>query len=290
MALAEVNTSNKWLGSVAGNDFKHGIDIDRYKTFSSQLLNGEKPTMEESMLNNIWTTMSKAFSGMASFSKDLIMDIITGVLDTLLGIGGSLMDMFNIKNALSTVCGNFDAGLFNRYGGDSGAINGLGLMGLLSALLCMGVNLVLSAVKGIASVVGVTISGLVSVVSNTLDALVISPLKSVTGGIANSSFAAPVREFISTDFNIGGMLDEITGDSDLLSAFKGTDVSKRLLNGYSGDNFSSYADALIPNWNVSDLSNTTNGSLAFLNNSKSSVVDSIAGITEFKPKDFMMML
>lgn len=289
MALVDVNTSNKWLSSVTTDDFQHGVDINRYTSFISE--GAEKiSSLASDMLNNIWSTLSKAFSGIASFSKSLIMDTITGVLDMLMGIGNNLMNMLGIKSALTTVCGNFDAGLFNRYGGDYSAINALGLMGLLSSLLCMGIDGAISAVKSIAGTVGVAISDLVGVVSNTMDALVINPVKSVVNGIANNSFVATSREFIDTKFNVGSVLKDISSDDELSVAFRNTDVSKRLLSGYNGNDYETYADTLLPNWDINDLASSSNATKAFLNNSKSSVVSSTAGIGEFNKKDFMMIL
>lgn len=289
MALAEVNTQNKWLSSVTTDDFQHGIDIDRYKTFISEGISKLKSLAKE-MLGNIWNTLSKAFSGIASLSKTLIMDTITGVLNKLLGIGNDIMSMLGIKSALSTVCGNFDAGLYNRYGGNFSAVNALGLMGLMSSLLCMGVDGILNPIKDIAKSIGLKANDMVGVVSNTMDALAINPVNTVVNGLSNNVFDPIARTFTETKFNVGGILNEITEDLELSSAFKNTSTSKRLLTGYSGDNYELYADTLLPNWDINDLASSSNATKSFLNKSKSSVVTDTTSIGDFSKKDFMMIL
>lgn len=293
MALAEVKTSSVWLASADKADFNHSIDINRYKNFTASVLANEKPKVDEGILNNLWNTLSNAFAGITSLNRTQIMDMIKSAIDTVLGIGGSLLDMLGIRNALNTVCGSFDAGMFNRHGGSNFGVSALGLMGLLSALLCMGVNLALSAVAAIAKGIGMVVSGLVSVVSMTLDSLVVGPIKSVTDAIGGSSFVSSVREYTDSKIDINGMLSEITTVPELSSVFKNTDTAQRLLSGFSGDSskFSGYVDTLMPNWDVKDLGGSLNAGKSFLTDIKSTALNDISSLTpSLDKKDFMMML
>lgn len=290
--LATVSTNNTFLSSATNTDFSMGVDVDRYKTFTENLDTGGAGLFDSSILDMIMKKMNSFFSLFSLDNKSSIMDMITGAINAALGIGSSIMDALGITSIVNSICGKFDSGVYNRYGGGLGMLGSLGLMGMLAALLCMGIKGALGIVTGALGLVGLAVGSVVGVVSATLDTLGFNPIKNIFSGVSTGNYSSPSRQYTNSKLNISDILSDITSSDELTAAFKDTSTSNRLLSGYNGnaDDYESYLDRLSSRWEVSNLSSSKNASKSILDSAKSNALNSVSDITNFSKKDFLKLL
>lgn len=307
MLVNAINTNEKFLASAPNTDFKNSQDTERYKSFLDTVFEGISDGIGylKDLIQAVFNKL-KSFFGAAINALNLnkLFDMILGLIDDIIGIGGNLFSRAGLTNAMSGACSGFDASIFNKHGGDNFMLTIMTLASLLAALLCMGIKGVMGIIGGIFSAIGYGISGVVNVVSSTMDLLVFNPVKSVTNGILNTQFGSPDRLASNSGFSVGGILDEITGDNQLTSVFKNTPTADKLLSGYNNpmtlgrptdtSKFESYADALKPNWNVKDFTGSLNPAKNVLANTRSSVISNTTGllgnVQSLNKKDFLRLV
>lgn len=292
MALAQVNTQNKWLSSATNTSFNHGNDIERYKTFTTAMSNGEAPLIDEGLFDVMMRKLNSFFNGFSMENIKNLKDMMMNALSDILDIGYGILDRLGITSIVSSICGGFDANKYGQYGGMNGMYS-LGLMSLLTALLCMAVKGALAIVAGALGVVGMAVNGIVKVVDLTLDTLGFNKAPSVVSGIGNSIFGTTNRQYVDTKIDVSGMVDDIIYDEKLLGAFKNTGTAQRLMSGYigKGDEYESKLNTLLPNYKIADLGVTRNAGDNLLTGNRSRAVDGIDSvISSVSKKDYLMLL
>ena len=292
MGLVSVNTNNNWLSSATNTSFNHGADAERYKTFTNELVSGGKPIFDTDLLTTMMSKMNNFFSGFSAGNKSSLIDMMLGAIENVLGIGYNILSKLGITSIVSTICGSFDNGTYGRYGNMNGLYS-LGLMSLLTALLCMAIKGALGIVAGALGAVGLAVGSIVGVVDTALDTLGFNPIKPLTNGIGSFIFDSPQREYSNTGIDIPDMINDITGNNDLLDAFKNTSTAERLLSGYTGKGyeFESKVEALLPNYSISSLGGSRNAGAMLLDYNKSKAVDGISNvISSVSKKDYLMLL
>lgn len=311
MALVSaINTNEKFLASAPNTDFKNSQDTERYKSFLDTVFEGLTSGINaisgflKDIIMAVFEKLKQWFGAISSLNLNKIWDMILGLIDSVLGIGGNLFSRAGLTNAMSNACGGFDKGMFNKHGGDFFMLTLMTLASLLAALICMGINLAVTVIGGIFKAIGYGIEGIVNVVGGTLDLLVFNPVKSVTNGILNTNFGSPERVATNTGFSVGGILDEITGSNELTSVFRNTPTATKLLSGFSNPmtlgkpmntgKYESYVDALKPDWNVKDLTGSLNPARDVLTNSRSNIISNtnglIGSVSNIGKKDFLRLL
>ena len=310
MLVSAINTNEKFLASAPNTDFKNSQDTERYKSFLDTVFEGITSGINaitgflKDIIMAVFEKLKQWFGAISSINLNSIFDMILGIIDGILGIGGNLFSRAGLTNAMSNACAGFDKGMFNKHGGDNFMLTLMTLASLLAALLCMGINLALTAIGTIFKAIGYGIEGIVNVVGGTLDLLVFNPIKSLTNGILNTGFGSPDRVSTNPKFNVGGLLDEITGSDELTGVFRNTPTATKLLSGYTApmtlgvptdtSKFESYADALKPNWDVKDFTSSLNPAKNVLANSRSSVISNtnglIGSVSNIGKKDFLRLL
>lgn len=310
MLVSAINTNDKFLPSAPNTDFKNSQDTERYKSFIESVFDGISNGISaisgflKDIIMAVFNKLKQWFGAISNINLNSIFDMILGLIDSIVGFGGNLFSRAGLTNAMSSACGGFDAGMFNKHGGDYFMLTLMTIASLLAALICMGIKGALSVVSTIFSALGYGLEAIVSVVGSTLDLLVFNPIKSLTNGIMNTNFGSPDRLTSNTNINVGGLLDEITGNNELTSVFRNTPTATKLLSGYSNQmtlgkpmntgSFESYTDSLLPNWNVKDLTGSLNPAKSILANSKSNIVSNTSGllgnVTNIGKKDFLKML
>jgi prophage DNA circulation protein len=314
MLVSAVNTNNKFLASAPNTDFKNSQDTERYKSFLDTIFEGLTTGIDaitgflKDIIMAVFEKLKQWFGNISNININNIFDMILGLIDSIIGFGGNLFSRAGLTNAMSNACSGFDKGMFNKHGGDNFMLTIMTLASLLAALLCMGINLALTAIGTIFKAIGYGINGIVNVVGGALDLLVFNPIKSVTNGILNTSFVSPDRVAANPNFNVGGLLDEITGNNELTSVFRNTPTATKLLSGYaapmtmgspadvniSANKFETYADALKPNWDVKDFTSSLNPARNVLANSRSNIIsntDNILGsVSNIGKKDFLRLI
>lgn len=292
MALVEVNTNNAWLGSATAANFLDSSDADRYKNFTNALANGEAAIFNTDLLNTMMSKMNNFFGQFSGLNKGSLLDMILDAIQDVLGLGYSLLSKLGITGIVDTLCGSFDANTYGKYG-DMSSVYSLGLMSMLTALLCMAVKGALGIVAAGLGTIGMGVGALVGVVNTTLDGLGFNPVRPLTNALANGSFSSTSRTFNDTRIDIAGIVSDITASSDLTNAFKNTSTAERLMTGYNGKGyeFEENLNKLLPDYNISSMSGTSNVGSNLLNNAKStkvSVVDNV--INAVAKKDYLMLL
>ena len=311
MALVSaINTNEKFLASAPNTDFKNSQDTERYKSFLDTVFEGITSGINaitgflKDIIMAVFEKLKQWFGAISSINLNSIFDMILGLIDKIIGFGGNLFSRAGITNAMDNACAGFDKGMFNKHGGDFFMLTLMTIASLLAALLCMGVNLALTAISAIFKAIGYGIEGIVSVVGSTLDILVFNPIKTLSNGLLNTNFSSPNRVATSSKFSVGGLLDEITGNNELTNVFRNTPTADKLLSGFSNpmtlgkpidtSKYESYVDALKPDWNVKDLTGSLNPARDVLANSKSTVISNTTGILDsvsnIGKKDFLRLL
>ncbi len=311
MALVSaVNTNEKFLASASNTDFKNSQDTERYKSFLDTVFEGITSGINaitgflKDIIQAVFDKLKQWFGAISSINLNSIFDMILGLIDKVIGFGGNLFSRAGITNAMDNACAGFDKGMFNKHGGDFFMLTLMTLASLLAALLCMGINLAVTAISTIFKAIGYGIEGIVNVVGGALDVLVFNPIKTLSNGLLNTNFGSPDRVATNTKFSVGGLLDEITGNNELTNVFKNTPTADKLLAGFSNPmslgkpldtgKYESYMDTLKPNWNVSDFTTSLNPAKSVLTNSKSSVISDTSGllsnVSNMGKKDFLRLL
>lgn len=292
MALVEVNTNNAWLSSATKANFQDSSDVDRYKTFTNALANGESTVFNTDLLNTMMSKMSNFFSQFSSANKGSLVDMILDAIEDVLGLGYSILSKLGITGIVNSICGGFDANTFGRYGDMSGLYS-LGLMGMLTALLCMAVKGALGIVAAGIGAIGMGVGALVGVVNTTLDGLGFNPIRPITNALANGNFSFTNRLVSETKIDISDLVNDITSNSDLLNVFKNTSTAERLMTGYTGKGYEyeEKLNLLLPDYKLSSLSSTANARINLLNNAISTKVDAIdSSINSIVKKDYLMLM
>ena len=285
MAVSKITSnSGNFLNSAANTDFNLGSDSFRYQDLLKTTTTGGKTgiTISDDMMKSLMSGVNKDLSVMSGGNKSKINDIVLSNLDSKMGVGGgTIANRSNISNNLSTICGNFDCNLFNKYGNLGLDLNILGLLAMLAALICMGITNALSAIWGLATAAGTPIGAMVGVVGDTLTTLGFGYKSTGTNKALNGNFGATKSSSANTKINTGNILDDIVGSTAMTSAFRGTDTSKKLINGYrpttNSNNISTYSDKLVPGWNKSSLS-SSNASSSFLSLGKSTPISNVSNL------------
>lgn len=310
MLVSAINTNEKFLASASNTDFKNSQDTERYKSFIDTVFEGLSDGIGaissylKDLLSAVFEKLKSWFGAISSLNLNKIWDMILGLIDSVIGIGGNLFSRAGLTNAMSSACSGFDKGMFNKHGGDNFMLTIMTLASLLSALICMGIKGAMTIIGGIFKALGYGIEGIVNVVGGTLDLLLFNPIKSLTGGILNTNFGSPERIANNSGFSVGGILDEITGNNQLTSVFKNTPTADKLLSGFSNpmtlgkpidtSKYESYVDALKPDWNVKDLTGSLNPAREILTNSRSNIISNTSGllgnVTSIGKKDFLRLI
>lgn len=310
MLVSAINTNEKFLASASNTDFKNSQDTERYKSFLDTVFEGLSEGIGaisgflKDLIKAVFEKLKGFFGAISGLNLNKIFDMILGLLSDIIGFGGNLFSRAGITNAMNSACSGFDMGMFNKHGGDNFMLTILTLASLLAALICMGIKGALTIISGIFSAIGYGLNALVNVVGGTLDLLVFNPIKSLTNGLLNTNFGSPERIAAGGGINVGGLLDEITGNNQLTSVFRDTPTATKLLSGYSSPmtlgrpmdtgKFESYTDALKPNWDVKDLTGSLNPARNILANSRSNIVSNTTGllgnIPSVNKKDFLKLI
>ena len=305
--VSAINTNDKFLPSAPNTDFKDSMDAERYTSFLENVFDGimDGITGITDMLKNIlmavFDKLKSFFGAITNLTKNTIFDMILDVLSSIMNIGGNLWDRLTLKNSMDSVCGHFDAGMFNKYGGNNLLLTVFTLMSLLTGLICMAVDGALTVISGILSTLGIAVDGVVKIVDGALDMLGLGRISAITSNITSGLFGSSDRNTITSGINLDGLLGEITGSDSLLSTFKNTPTASRLLSSFTSNNsltspintnkFESYADSLLPNWNVKDFTNTGNAAKEMLKGSRNTIISDtsnlFSGIGNVGKKDFL---
>ena len=292
MGLVQVNTANNWMASASGVNFSDSTDVNRYMNFQNALANGETPPIDTDLFTQMMNKLSSFFSGFTAGNKSSLFGMMLDGIKNVLGIGYNILGKLGITSIVNTLCGGFDSGTYSRYG-NMDSIFGLGLMSLLTALLCMAIKGALAVVAGALGLAGLAVGALVGVVDLTLDTLGFNPIKNITSGISNGIFGSPNREYNNTNIGIAGIVDDIVGDNNLTNVFKNTSTAERLMSGYVGKGYEyeSRLNTLLPDYSVKTLSKSKNAGNLLLNSGKSTAVNGINNVIgSVTKKDYLMLL
>lgn len=292
MGLVSVNTSNQWMSSAEKVNFNDSADASRYLNFTNAIAVGEKPAIDTDLFSMMMNKLSAYFSGFSVSNKGSLLDMMLGGVSNILGIGYNILGKLGITGIVNTLCGGFDAGTYSRYG-NMNDIFSLGLMSLLTALLCMAIKGALAVVAAALGVAGLAVGAIVGVVDLTLDTLGFNPIKNITSGISNSIFGSPTREYSNTNIGISGIVDDIVGSPDLTNVFRNSSTAERLMSGYVGKGYEyeEKLNTLLPDYSVNTLSRSKNAGNMLLNSSKSSAVGGINNVIgSVTKKDYLMLL
>ena len=326
--LPDVNIDDKWLGVSTDAVFLDTTDTHRYTksegelgttgdTVSTGESTSEAPATTASTNTSPASTMDKiveaagtttkmiesSMNQMASFagvSSENKKEIVSMVVDNINNTGtfGNIDDKSKLKESLTTACGNFDSSMFNNFGGVNVALIGFGLMSLLTSLLCMGVNSVVSSVKSVAGTV-VDSADIPKMLTNGVDNAM-----TAMNLVTDENISTPVDIFANNGLTLAtptvdveSILKDISSDDELITTFENTSVVDKLLKNYNGepDNILTYMDKLTPDWEVKDLATTANVPETILASKKNTMVEYIDfsefdNIGEISKEEFIVLV
>lgn len=295
MGLPIVSTSNEWIASAEGAKYKSSTDTHRYKdnvnigTPVDGKPYSSNPTIDantESMIDAMMNSLHGSFAGISSSNKAEVYDMILDHVNTTSSRGSDINSMASMKNSMSTICGNFDSGLFGANGGFNPLLFSFGLASLLASLLCMGVVGVLSAVYDLAKLALPTTNILPGIVDKSLTAL------GVPDGIDNKSIGGISTAVSRGNPAVSSMVKDIVANPDLSASLKNTGAANKLVNNYSGDDAHTVASLILPNYKMQDISTTKNIGNS-INKSLIGTPVGIADTTTIKPltmNDYLMLV